>query len=427
MDFSLIPTIVPYLPATVVVMLVEHMAIAKSFGRANNYNVDASQEMVAIGVTNVVGPFFGGYASTGSFSRSAIQSKAGVRTPIAGIVTGFVVLLAVHLLTAAFYYIPSAVLSAVIVHAVGDLITPFSTLHQYWMISPFEVFVFSAGVGASIFKSIEAGLYVSVALSSAAYAYRSLSTRTQTTLMPPSFAETTSNESGKDLRDVLGQYGTFHHQEARRSPDSGGRQTRRWGGVETPQPGVVVYRFPMDLDYVNSPSFMEELMHFVCNHTQRTLSSTSELEEDQSWSASVVAPSQPTDLEGLALPQLQTVILDFSHVKSIDVTAIQKLVDLKKELDKYASPSLIDWHFTQTESRQVRNSLLAAGLAGCKSRDFHHSSTITDSEAVFEDHKLRLVASAPGAGQSVSEEVPLVHHAGVEGSAGAQKHLSSDA
>jgi sodium-independent sulfate anion transporter 11 len=83
-------------------MLVEHIAISKSFGRVNNYNIDPSQEMVAIGMTNILGPFLGGYPSTGSFSRTAIKSKAGVRTPAGGMVTAMVVLLATYLLTAVF-------------------------------------------------------------------------------------------------------------------------------------------------------------------------------------------------------------------------------------------------------------------------------------------------------------------------------------
>ena len=52
--------------------------------------------MVAIGVTNLLGPFLGAYPATGSFSRTAIKSKAGVRTPFAGVITAVVVLLAIY-------------------------------------------------------------------------------------------------------------------------------------------------------------------------------------------------------------------------------------------------------------------------------------------------------------------------------------------
>ena len=90
------------LPAVVIVMLIEHIAIAKSFGRVNNYTINPSQELVAIGVTNLLGPFLGAYPATGSFSRTAIKSKAGVRTPFAGLITAVVVLLALYALPPVF-------------------------------------------------------------------------------------------------------------------------------------------------------------------------------------------------------------------------------------------------------------------------------------------------------------------------------------
>ena len=60
----------------------------------------------------MVGTFFSAYPATGSFSRSAIKSMAGVRTPLAGIITGLVVILALYALTSAFYWIPNAGLAA---------------------------------------------------------------------------------------------------------------------------------------------------------------------------------------------------------------------------------------------------------------------------------------------------------------------------
>lgn len=128
--------------------------------------------MIAIGITNIIGPFFGGYPATGSFSRTAIKSKAGVRTPFAGVITGIVVLLAIYLLTAVFYYIPNSSLSAVIIHAVGDLITPPNTVYKFWLVSPLEVLIFFAGVFVTIFTSIENGIYVTVAASAVVLLFR---------------------------------------------------------------------------------------------------------------------------------------------------------------------------------------------------------------------------------------------------------------
>jgi sodium-independent sulfate anion transporter 11 len=115
LNHTLVSSIAPFLPGAIIVLLIEHIAISKSFGRVNNYVINPSQELIAIGVTNIFGPFFGAYPATGSFSRTAIKSKAGVRTPIAGLITAAVVILAIYALPPVFFYIPNASLSAVII------------------------------------------------------------------------------------------------------------------------------------------------------------------------------------------------------------------------------------------------------------------------------------------------------------------------
>src|SRR6266566_4576752 len=100
------------LPAALVVGVIEHIAIAKTFGRCNNYVIDPSQELVALGVANFLGPFLGGFPVTGSFSRTAIKSKTGARTPIASLWTAVVVLLALFALNGVFLYIPTSAMAA---------------------------------------------------------------------------------------------------------------------------------------------------------------------------------------------------------------------------------------------------------------------------------------------------------------------------
>ncbi|CAG8465556.1 6533_t:CDS:2 [Cetraspora pellucida] len=109
-DSKLLSICGPYLPGICIVLVLEHIAIAKSFGRINDYRIAPSQECIAIGATNCLGCLFGAYPATGSFSRSAIKSKSGVLTPFAGIFSGLLVLLAIYVLTPAFYYIPNAAL-----------------------------------------------------------------------------------------------------------------------------------------------------------------------------------------------------------------------------------------------------------------------------------------------------------------------------
>lgn len=98
-----VPSRSPSLPTASGVRVLLSIAISKSFGRVNNYKIDPNQELIAIGVTNTIGTLFNAYPATGSFSRSAIKSKAGVRTPLAGWITGIVVVIALYALTGAFY------------------------------------------------------------------------------------------------------------------------------------------------------------------------------------------------------------------------------------------------------------------------------------------------------------------------------------
>ena len=80
--------------------------------------VDASQEMIALGICNVMGSFVSSMPTTGSFSRTAVNSVSGVQTTFGGIYTGGLVILALAVLMPLCAYIPKATLSAVIITAV---------------------------------------------------------------------------------------------------------------------------------------------------------------------------------------------------------------------------------------------------------------------------------------------------------------------
>ncbi|NWX28625.1 S2611 protein, partial [Notiomystis cincta] len=98
--------------------LLETVAIAKAFASQNGYRIDPNQELLALGVANILGSFVSSYPITGSFGRTAVNAQSGVCTPMGGLVTGALVLLSLAYLTSLFYYIPRAALAAVIISAV---------------------------------------------------------------------------------------------------------------------------------------------------------------------------------------------------------------------------------------------------------------------------------------------------------------------
>ncbi|XP_075920739.1 sodium-independent sulfate anion transporter-like [Petromyzon marinus] len=119
----------------------ESIAIAKAFATKNMYRIDPSQELIAIGLTNVLGSFTSSYPVTGSFGRTAVNSETGVATPAGGLVTGAVVLLSLAFLTPWFYFIPQAALSAIIICAVAPLFDC-RILWRLWKIKKSDALVF---------------------------------------------------------------------------------------------------------------------------------------------------------------------------------------------------------------------------------------------------------------------------------------------
>jgi solute carrier family 26 (sodium-independent sulfate anion transporter), member 11 len=96
----------------------EHLAISKAFGRRHGYEINQDQELTYIGVINLFGSFFSCMPVTGGFSCTAVNSESGVKSPLGGVLTSACVLVSIYKLTGAFYWIPSATLSAIIVVAV---------------------------------------------------------------------------------------------------------------------------------------------------------------------------------------------------------------------------------------------------------------------------------------------------------------------
>lgn len=144
--------------------VIESIAIGKAFGRKNGYNVDGNQELLANGVSNVLGSFVSAYPVSASFSRSAVMAQSGVQTTLANIFSGTLVLLAVAFLTPLFYYIPDAALAAVIIMAVLDMID-FSMIKHLWVINKIDLFPWIATFFISLFAGFEFGILIGVATS----------------------------------------------------------------------------------------------------------------------------------------------------------------------------------------------------------------------------------------------------------------------
>lgn len=339
--------------------------------------------MVAIGVANLLGPFLGGYPATGSFSRTAVKARAGVRTPFAGVISAIVVLLAIYALPAVFFYIPSASLSGVIIHAVGDLVTPPDTVYQFWRVSPLEVVIFFVGVLVTVFSSIENGIYSTICISAALLLYRLLRSRGRFLGRIKVNSVQGGQVIGSDeSQRLLGEYGTFSSPGSASHADSPlarniflpidhGDGSNPAIALKQPYPGVFIYRFSEGFNYPNANHTLEHMVECIFSQTRRTNMASYPRPGDRPWNdpgpskralKKAAAGEISLDAGKEDMPTLKAVILDFSAVNFVDITATQALIDVRNQLDRYTSPDVVDWHVACINNRWAKRALVAAGF-----------------------------------------------------------------
>ncbi|KAF8497075.1 sulfate transporter family-domain-containing protein [Russula emetica] len=344
-DRKLLSALGPKLPVATIILLLEHIAIAKSFGRINNYKIDPNQELIAIGVTNTLGTLFSAYPATGSFSRSALKAKSGVRTPAAGILSGIIVLVSLYGLTPAFYWIPTAALSAVIIHAVADLVTKPAQAYRFWCVSPFEFFIWLAAVIVTVFTSIENGIYVSLATSFVLLIFKLAHPRGH--FLGRVRVHSSSNPS--DSRDVF-------------VPLSPNRVINPQVRVDPPPPGILIYRSEETFLYPNCTVLNSEIVDYVKANMRRGVDLRLVPLSDRPWNDP--GPRHGVDVEweeNQARAALRAIVLDFSTVSQVDTTSVQALVDARDVIERWADHP-VEFHFASILSPWIRRSLVAGGF-----------------------------------------------------------------
>ncbi|EKM55730.1 uncharacterized protein PHACADRAFT_256566 [Phanerochaete carnosa HHB-10118-sp] len=345
-DGKLVSALAPELPVATIILLLEHIAISKSFGRINGYKINPNQELIAIGVTNTVGTVFGAYPATGSFSRSALKSKSGVRTPAAGILTAIVVIVALYGLTSAFFWIPSAGLSAIIIHAVADLVTKPRQVYSFWRVSPLEFAIWAADVLVTVFSTIEDGIYTSICLSAALLLVRIARPRGY---FLGKLTLRTSEHDNAESRDVyvpLNPKPSLLDASVKPVP---------------PPPGIIVYRLEESLIYPNAHLVNSTIVDYVKENMRRGIDMSKVKMSDRPWNDPGPKPGQDLETENSRKPELRAIVLDLSAISQMDTTAVQALIDTRNEVERWVNYP-VEFHFATVLSPWIRRALIAGGF-----------------------------------------------------------------
>ncbi len=150
----------------------ESIAVAKTIASKEKYKVDSNQELTGLGAANIVGSFFSASPVTGGFSRTAVNYQAGAKSGLASIITALLILLTLLFFTDLFYYLPNAVLAAIIMVAVFGLIDVEEAKHLF-QIKKSDGWVLVITFLATLLTSIEAGILIGAGVSLLLFIWRS--------------------------------------------------------------------------------------------------------------------------------------------------------------------------------------------------------------------------------------------------------------
>ncbi|XP_066151803.1 sodium-independent sulfate anion transporter-like isoform X2 [Euwallacea fornicatus] len=144
-----------------VVAVLANVAIAKAY--STDTVVDASQEMISLGLCNIFGSFVRAMPSCGAFTRSSVASSSGVRTPLQGVYSGTVIILALSFLAPYFFYIPKSTLAAVLIVAACGLID-YEIFFTLWRCSKIDFVITTLTFLFGIFLSVEKSIVIGAIL-----------------------------------------------------------------------------------------------------------------------------------------------------------------------------------------------------------------------------------------------------------------------
>lgn len=140
-----------------ILSFMESLAIAKAVARKAKYKIYPNQELKALGIANIIGACFHSYPISGSFSRTAVNKEAGGVSQLTSVITGIFVLITILFFTSFFYYLPSAVLAAIIVVSVYKLVD-ISEMRHLFKVNPFEGWTWVATFTITLLVGIQWGI-----------------------------------------------------------------------------------------------------------------------------------------------------------------------------------------------------------------------------------------------------------------------------
>uniref|UniRef100_A0A8C0D197 Solute carrier family 26 member 6 n=1 Tax=Balaenoptera musculus TaxID=9771 RepID=A0A8C0D197_BALMU len=141
------------------------ISLGKIFALRHGYRVDSNQELVALGLSNLIGGIFQCFPVSCSMSRSLVQESTGGNTQVAGAISSLFILIIIVKLGELFQDLPKAVLAAAIIVNLKGMLMQFTDIRSLWKANRVDLLIWLVTFVATILLNLDLGLAVAVVFS----------------------------------------------------------------------------------------------------------------------------------------------------------------------------------------------------------------------------------------------------------------------
>ncbi|XP_076006718.1 chloride anion exchanger-like [Genypterus blacodes] len=302
-------------------------SVAKVYSIKHDYTIDGNQELIAFGVSNIFGASFRSFAASTALSRTAVQESSGGKTQVAGLISAVMAMIVTLSLGFLLEPLPTSVLGAlVIVNLKGMLMQVRETVYL-WRRDKVELVVWVGTFLGAILLGLDLGLGLGLGVELLTVVFRTQFPRCSVLANMP------GTDLYKDCKDYVSTY-------------------------QQPK-GVKIFRIPSPLFFANIDFFKDKLAQAVGFNALRVLRKRNKAlrknkktmqDTDQTYTKEEItanALGRYTEDGGprlwvdsdrvlpafISIPKvdIHSLILDFSAVSFLDVSAMKGLKTTVKE------------------------------------------------------------------------------------------------
>ncbi|XP_063095060.1 testis anion transporter 1 isoform X3 [Cavia porcellus] len=312
-DFSIIRYIVLQSISLSLVSSFLLIFLGRKIASFHNYRVNSNQDLIAIGLCNVISACFSSHVFTGAVARTMIQDKSGGRQQFASLVGAGVMLLLMVKVGRFFYELPNVILAAVILINVIPYLQVIYNLPGLWRKDQFDCISWMVTFISTVFLGLDVGLVISLLFAFFIVTVRSH--RTEVTCLGQ-VPHTNLYKSITDYREIA-----YTERFKYKEPDSSSVNLVHSSHLDPTSPSdSMLNGVEQELSYV-VPSTSQRLQEEPYENVERGWASSNSLQKNipslQDTTAGKMKLTTPYSDVALQ-PSTHTIILDFSLVHYVD-------------------------------------------------------------------------------------------------------------